>query len=194
MLERGQLLRIKLVRALVRMHASHIGHLVGRSRVRHMARLDGALGGRGLRERGTGGERKRRKTNHEPVARHFGGPLPVAITPRLDLLAPGKTGTWHVRCGAQYSASLAPVNIYAGTQPRPSVSAARNEMQHSRSPQLSVGHDAYLGSPLGRTLWPRRRHVGHSAKSTVWPSHAGEAGSGVGTAASAPTELRPAPR
>lgn len=71
MLERGQLLRIKLVRALVRMNVAHIGHLVGRSRVRHMTRLDRALGGGGLCQRGTGGERKRRKTNHKPVARHL---------------------------------------------------------------------------------------------------------------------------
>ena len=61
MLDRGQLLRIKLIRALVRMHGGHIGHHAGRRRVRHVTRLDGALGGGGLCERGICSDRKHQK-------------------------------------------------------------------------------------------------------------------------------------
>ena len=54
----------------------------------HMTRLDGARGGGGLCQRGTGDERKRRKTNDETVARHLVLLLPVTINLRPGLPVP----------------------------------------------------------------------------------------------------------
>jgi hypothetical protein len=69
-LDRGQLLRIEIIRAPVGVRGCRCGHLVGRRRMRHVARLDGPLSGGGLRERGARCEPKDRKTNNEDVARH----------------------------------------------------------------------------------------------------------------------------